>query len=113
MTCCTQLPQYTISYSKRHSHLSASNCMTPACCKRCLPWSGSQVSVHMSGLAAAENARDQPDQPRTQLACVQRVREKVRHHKDRQYHHVHEMRMAMHRGERDLARKLEQRVWPA
>ena len=34
----------------------------------------------------------------------------MRQHKDRQYHYVHEMRLAMHRGDRDLSRMLEQRV---
>ena len=46
----------------------------------------------------------------TRSRAMQRVREKVRQHKDRQYHYVHEMRLAMHRGDRDLSRMLEQRV---
>ena len=51
-----------------------------------------------------------PAAPFTHSHAMQRVREKVRQHKDRQYHYVHEMRLAMHRGDRDLSRMLEQRV---
>ena len=41
---------------------------------------------------------------------MQRLRAKQQEHKDRQYHQVKEMRLALARGDRDLADKLRARV---